>query len=107
MYPMTKDNLNMKTIKYKLLNCVQCLIVFILAFALHSPLQAEKLANGKKLFETKCSQCHTLDYPRSERHDHKGWTEKVERMRLSWVQPEESRGKGNSRLSNKRIRQIN
>ncbi|MDI6801310.1 MAG: hypothetical protein QMD01_04565 [Thermodesulfovibrionales bacterium] len=35
----------------------------------------------QKLFEVKCSQCHTIEYPKSERHDLQGWTDKVNLMR--------------------------
>ncbi|MBF0327843.1 MAG: hypothetical protein HQL10_01645 [Nitrospirae bacterium] len=35
----------------------------------------------KKLFEQKCSQCHSLDEPRSQRNTKDGWTELVTRMR--------------------------
>ncbi len=46
--------------------------------------EQKELTQPQQLFETKCSQCHSLDLPRSNRSDRKGWEETVGRMRVSY-----------------------
>lgn len=73
---MSRD---MKRLRY-FFYCV--LAVFILlTYPLSDRLQAEEIKDAKKLFETKCSHCHTLDYAKSKRYSRKEWTKTVTRMR--------------------------
>ncbi|MFQ5888628.1 MAG: hypothetical protein ACE5JR_01110 [Gemmatimonadota bacterium] len=48
-----------------------------------------------ELFETRCSSCHSLMLPRSQRLDRTGWEwvvrDMVERYGASWITEEEQR----------------
>lgn len=56
-----------------------CVVLFALIFA--SRAYAEKQTDSKELFESTCSQCHSLDVPRGERLTRDGWTSIVSRMK--------------------------
>lgn len=43
--------------------------------------EGDEKITPKKLFEQKCSQCHSIDEPRSKRNTKEGWAQLVTRMR--------------------------
>ncbi|TAN42807.1 MAG: hypothetical protein EPN22_11355 [Nitrospirae bacterium] len=43
--------------------------------------EGDEKITPQKLFEQKCSQCHSLDDPRSQRNTKAEWTQLVKRMR--------------------------
>lgn len=49
--------------------------------------------SGKQLFETHCKACHSLDLPRAQRLDKKGWQwvmdDMVDEYGLSWLTREQ------------------
>jgi len=56
-----------------------CVVLFVLVFAYRA--RAEKQTDPKALFESTCSQCHSLDVPRGERLTRDGWTAILSRMK--------------------------
>jgi mono/diheme cytochrome c family protein len=56
-----------------------CGVLSVLIFSYGA--NAEKQTDPKALFESTCSQCHSLDVPRGERLTRDGWTSIVSRMK--------------------------
>ncbi|MFO0754142.1 MAG: hypothetical protein U0411_12575 [Thermodesulfovibrionales bacterium] len=51
------------------------------ALSQETPAPSQTAPAAQALFEATCSQCHPLDYPRSQRMTKEEWTSLVERMR--------------------------
>jgi cytochrome c2 len=43
-------------------------------------------SNAEAIFKAKCSECHSIDIPLSERKDKNGWKEIIQRMRGNGAQ---------------------
>lgn len=56
-----------------------CCVLFVMVFTRGA--EAEKQVDPKALFESTCSQCHSLDVPRGERLTRDGWTAILSRMK--------------------------
>lgn len=57
------------------------LTVIFLCVTLLTGVQAEKQVEPKALFESTCSPCHSLDWPRSKKMSKEEWASIIDRMK--------------------------
>ena len=62
-------------------NLLCCVFVVLSFLVLAQRAKAEKQPDPKALFESTCSQCHSLEVPRGERLTRDGWTSILSRMK--------------------------